>query len=115
MKILVHTFWLSPYRGSEFAVAWDYITTMSKYHELFVICGSSSYTLGDFSDLDRWLDNNTLENVTFLKIKPSQMSLVCNLAYKYHCRIIVFILPISNGKKRLIKLSRKALLLQTLI
>lgn len=51
MKILVHTFWLSPYRGSEFAVAWDYITTMSKYHELFVICGSSSYTLGDFTDL----------------------------------------------------------------
>lgn len=108
MKILVHTFWLSPYRGSEFAVAWDYITTMSKYHELFVICGSSSYTLGDFSDLDRWLDNNTFENVTFLKIKPSQMSLVCNLAYKYHLSYYSFYFAYKQWEKEAYKVITKS-------
>lgn len=31
------TYAVSPYRGSEYSVAWNYITFMSKYHDLTVL------------------------------------------------------------------------------
>lgn len=108
MKILVHTFWISPYRGSEFAVAWDYITAMSQNHELFVICGSSSYAVGDFTDLDRWLETNTLKNVTFLKIQPSRMTLFLNLAHKYGISTYSFYIAYKQWEKDVYKIIRSS-------
>ena len=61
MKIIIITYPVSPFRGSEYSVSWNYITEMSKYHELFVLYGTSGNGLGNVSELQEWLKNNELK------------------------------------------------------
>jgi glycosyltransferase involved in cell wall biosynthesis len=68
MTILVHTYWLSPNKGSEFSVAYNYVKQMSQKHKLFVIVGSCSYKFGDYSELE----NLKIQNVDFIFIKPNK-------------------------------------------
>ncbi len=72
MRILLLSFMVSPYRGSEFSVAWNYITEMSNQHEIFVIYGTSGdKTLEDFgntSEMQNWLKSNSIENVHFIDV-----------------------------------------------
>lgn len=60
--ILVLAFDISPYRGSEAAVAWNFITNMSHSCKLIVL------TVGENEELNNWLHNNVLENVTFHQV-----------------------------------------------
>lgn len=60
--ILVLAFDISPYRGSEAAVAWNFVTNMSHSCKLIVL------TVGENEELNNWLHNNVLENVTFHQV-----------------------------------------------
>ena len=51
MNILVHSFNISPKRGSEFSVSWNYVLQMSKLHHLYVVVGGTSHTIGDYTEL----------------------------------------------------------------
>lgn len=44
-NILVLSFAISPVKGSEYAVGWNYIRHMSKYHKLFVLYAELSENL----------------------------------------------------------------------
>ena len=44
--ILVLAYMLSPYKGSEFSVAWNYVTEMSKDNNLTVLYGISGKHMG---------------------------------------------------------------------
>lgn len=69
MKILLITYPVSPYRGSEFSVSWNYIVNMSRKHELFVLYGTSGNGLGNVSELQDWLRSHTLSNVHFIDVQ----------------------------------------------
>jgi glycosyltransferase involved in cell wall biosynthesis len=76
MNILVHTYWLSPSKGSEFSVAYNYVRQMSQKHKLYVIVGSCSYKFGDYSELE----NLKMQNVDFIFIKPNKfIGIIINL------------------------------------
>lgn len=85
MKIIVVTYPVSPYRGSEFAVSWNYIVNMSKYHELFVLYGTSGNGFGNVSELQDWLKSHELPNVHFIDVQVPKNSLSKFLAF---CRKI---------------------------
>lgn len=82
LNILVLAYMISPNRGSEYSVAWNYIIEMSKLHKLTILYGSSGDHLGDFEDLDEFLKNHTIENVTFHKIIPSKTAHILNFLNK---------------------------------
>ena len=88
MKILLITYPVSPYRGSEFSVSWNFIVNMSKEHELFVLYGTSGGGLGNVGELTDWLKNNRLDNVHFIDVQMPEnylsKILACfrNLNYK---------------------------------
>ena len=69
MKILLITYPVSPYRGSEFAVSWNYIVNMSRRHELFVLYGTSGGGFGNVGELREWLRSNRLDNVHFIDVQ----------------------------------------------
>ncbi len=73
MKILVFAFQLSPYKGSECAVAWDYITSMSKSHEIHVIYGSCEgfHDIGNTEAVEDYTKKHRLDNIIFIPFKPS--------------------------------------------
>ena len=46
MNILVLAAFISPTKGSEYSVAWNYVKHMSKYNNLTVVYGASGDVLG---------------------------------------------------------------------
>lgn len=66
--ILLLAYAVSPTKGSEYAVAWNFITQMSKSNRLLVLYGKSDRAMGNFKEMDEFLKTNTLENVTFIPV-----------------------------------------------
>lgn len=69
MRIAVITYPVSPYRGSEFAVSWNYIEQMSSKHELYVFYGTSGGNIGNVDELKEWLQTHRLANVHFVNVR----------------------------------------------
>jgi len=78
-KVLVLAYMVSPYRGSEYSVAWNFLTYMSKYCELTVLFGASGSHMGDVDDLQHYLTKNTVPGVNFIPVIPSQFANRLNL------------------------------------
>lgn len=50
LRVLVLAYMISPKRGSEFAVAWNYVQAMRSYCDLTVLYGSAGEHMGDVTD-----------------------------------------------------------------
>ena len=76
MNILVFAFQLHPAKGSECAVAWDYITSMSKFHKIHVIYGSCEgfHEIGNTIYMEEYAKENLIDNIKFIPFKPSFIS-----------------------------------------
>ena len=53
-NILVLAAFISPTKGSEYSVAWNYVKHMAKYNNLTVVYGASGDVLGDCSEMERY-------------------------------------------------------------
>jgi glycosyltransferase involved in cell wall biosynthesis len=70
-NILVLAYAISPFRGSEYSVSWNYIIHMSTKHNLYIFYGMSGDHMGDTLELETYLINNPLPNTTFIPVKPN--------------------------------------------
>ena len=75
MNVLIHTWWFSKYKGSEFSVAYNFVLEMSKYHKLYVIVESTSYALNDIKELESY----QFQNCQFITVKSN---MVMTIIYK---------------------------------
>ena len=66
IHILVLAYAISPTRGSEYSVAWNYVTRMSKYHKLTVLYGCSGSHIGDCKEMEKYIVEKRIPNVTCL-------------------------------------------------
>ncbi|MBM6662411.1 glycosyltransferase family 4 protein [Marseilla massiliensis] len=62
MTIAIITYDISPYRGSEASVSWNYVCNMRFYHKLIVLYGRGK------EEIEKYLQANELENVTFINV-----------------------------------------------
>jgi glycosyltransferase involved in cell wall biosynthesis len=74
LKILLLAYAVSPYRGSEYNVAWNHITQMAKKHEITVLYGSSGVHMGDDDDMQKFHQTQTLDNVKWHRVAPSTLA-----------------------------------------
>lgn len=72
--ILVFAYQISPFAGSEFAVAWDYVKNMSKTNKLTVLYGISEgwLEIGNVKKMREYLSVNELPNVDFVPVLPDE-------------------------------------------
>lgn len=89
-KILLLAFAISPTRGSEHSVAWNYVINMSKDNELVVLYGESGYHIGDLDEMDEYLKNNSVDNVRFIAIKPNRLTNIFNTLNKRNIFVYTF-------------------------
>lgn len=82
-NVLVLAYAVSPIRGSEFSVGWNYIKSMSQEHRLTVVYGASGDHLGDDTDLHNFLKENTIKNVKFLFVKANSLMNIANYLNKF--------------------------------
>ena len=72
-KILVLAYCVSPYQGSEFAVAWNYISYMSRHNSLTVLFGCSDNNLGETQTMDKYIQENFIPDVSFVAVKATPL------------------------------------------
>ena len=78
-RILVLAYAISPTRGSEYSVAWNYVTNMSKDNELIVLYGMSGNHMGDILELNLYIKDNPIQNVRFIAIHPNKIAQYLNI------------------------------------
>ena len=82
MHILVLAYAISPTRGSEYSVAWNYVTRMSKYHKLTVLYGCSGNHIGDCEEIERYATVKGIHNVDFSCVKSTKWVNILNWCNK---------------------------------
>lgn len=83
-NILVLAYQLSPTKGSEYSVAWNYVIRMSKYNKLTVIYGTSGNHLGDCSEMKEFVKNSNLPNIKFINVKPNKWTEILNWCNRHN-------------------------------
>ena len=82
--ILILAYQISPTKGSEYSVAWNYVTRMSKYNRLTVIYGVSGGHLGDCGEMKEYLKRNYFPNVKFICVSPNQKTNILNWCNRHN-------------------------------
>lgn len=106
-KILAMTYAVSPYRGSEYNVAWEWITHMSKYHDLTVLYGMSDNHMGDNETLTQWLKENPLPNVKFVYVKPNRWANLLNWPNRHDFFVYTFYFAYKEWQKCAYNIAKK--------
>lgn len=88
--ILVLAYMLSPYKGSEFSVAWNYVTEMSKDNDLTVLYGISGKHMGDCEEMDSYINNNPIPGVNLIAVKPNRLANILNYPNRHDIFVYTF-------------------------
>src|SRR5688572_14950586 len=79
-KVLVLAYMISPSRGSEYSVAWNFVTHMSAHCELTVLYGASGAHLGDTAELQHHVRSHPMPKVRFIAVPPTWPTRLLNTA-----------------------------------
>lgn len=69
--ILVLAYSISPVRGSEYAVGWNYVTHMAKRHKLIVLYGLAGDHMGDAGEITSY-EGSAAGDTEFVFVPPSR-------------------------------------------
>lgn len=101
---------ISPYRGSEYAVAWNYVMRMSKKNNLTVLYGTSDEHIGETDTIDNYLKEHTVKNVRFIAVQPNILTNLLNwpnrnglFVYTFYYAFAVWQRTAYNVAKEIIK------------
>lgn len=98
MNILLITYDISPYRGSEASVSWNYVINMMSTNKLFVLYGKGK------DEVQSYLLSNCLPNVEFINVPFIEakghglvMDIMYNLNYRrWHYQTYLHVLDLKN-------------------
>jgi glycosyltransferase involved in cell wall biosynthesis len=76
--ILVLAYSISPIRGSEYSVGWDYVRHMSKDNDLVVLYGLAGPHMGDFHEMEGVTPEQFGSAVTFVPVTPGFVARLLN-------------------------------------
>ncbi len=78
MNILLLSYQISPTRGSEYGVGWNFAINLSRHHSVFVLCGASGDHMGDTDEIRDYAENNTNSNLHIIPVRPSRLTELIN-------------------------------------
>lgn len=106
-KILVYAYAISPTRGSEYSVAWNYVTEMSKDNELVVLYGMSGAHMGDIAEMESYLKKKPIPNVRFIPVKPNKLANILNAPNRNGFLVYSFYLAYQIWQKQVYEIARE--------
>ena len=77
-NILVLAYMLSPTKGSEYSVAWNYVAHMSKNNKLTILYGVSGKHMGDCEEIESYGKENPGNNALFVPVYPDRVTNMLN-------------------------------------
>lgn len=112
-KVLILAYTISPYRGSEYSVAWNFVIEMSKFCELTVLFGASGSNMGDTIELEDYLTKHQLPNVNFVAVKPNYLANCFNALNRRGWLTYTFYFSFHLWHRQVYKVAKKLLLKQS--
>lgn len=89
-RILVMAYMLSPYKGSEFSVAWNYVTHMSKANDLTVLYGISGNHMGECRETEDYIDKHPIPGVELIPVYPNHWANLLNWPNRHDIFVYTF-------------------------
>lgn len=83
LRVLVLAYMVSPYRGSEYSVAWNHITHMAEVCDLTVLYGAAGPHMGDTAELEEHLQRHPVPHVRFIAVAPGGAAQWLNTANRH--------------------------------
>jgi glycosyltransferase involved in cell wall biosynthesis len=78
-RILLLAYSISPVRGSEYSVGWNYVKCMSKACDIMVLYGLAGPHMGDLEEIEDYLsENGEIAHVRFVPIRPNALARLLN-------------------------------------
>ncbi len=109
-NILVLCYQLSPTKGSEYSVAWNYVKNMSRNNRLTVIYGVSGQHMGDITEMQEYSRTHDMPNVRFVPILPNRLARCLNFlnvkgvfAYSFYLAYAVWHRQVFQTVKQLVR------------
>lgn len=106
-KILVMAYAISPSRGSEYAVAWNYVKHMSKENDLTVIYGMSDNHMGETYTLENYLQKHEMPHVRFIAVKPNKWTNLLNWPNRHNFLVYTFYYAFAFWHKQAYKRAKE--------
>lgn len=106
-KILVMAYMLSPYKGSEFSVAWNYVTYMSKTNDLTVLYGISGKHMGECEEMEEYIKNNPIQGVTLIPVYPNKWANLLNWPNRHDKFVYTFYFAYQVWHKQAYQIARQ--------
>jgi glycosyltransferase involved in cell wall biosynthesis len=106
-KILVYAYAISPTKGSEYSLAWDYVTEMSRDHELVVLYGMSGAHMGDTDEMESYLKVKPVPNVRFVAIKPNKLANILNIPNRHDFLVYSFYLAYQVWQRQVYPIAKE--------
>lgn len=104
--ILVLAYQISPTKGSEYSVAWNYVVQMSKYTHLTVLYGVSGKHMGDCDEMQEFAKIRGLPNVTFICVKPNKWTNTLNWCNRHNFLNYTFYFAYQAWQKQVYRVAR---------
>lgn len=76
---MVLAYSVSPVRGSEYSVGWNYIREMSRDHNLIVLYGVAGNHMGDLEEVESSPICQSLPNVEWIAVRPNWIANLLNV------------------------------------
>lgn len=106
-NILVLAYLLSPNRGSEYSVAWNYVTHMSKNNRLTVLYGASGDHMGDCKEMESYIKVNPNPNVRLIPVYPNKWANMLNYPNRHKLFVYTFYYAYNVWHRQAYKVARQ--------
>jgi glycosyltransferase involved in cell wall biosynthesis len=76
--ILLLAYQISPTKGSEYAVGWNFLINLAKNNKVFVLTGVSGDHMGDTKEIEEYFKDNPHPNINLIVVKPTRLANLIN-------------------------------------
>lgn len=106
-SILVLAYCISPIRGSEYSVGWNYVKEMSLSNDLVVLYGAAGNHMGDFTEIEESVLCQEMPNVQFVAVRPNLITNLLNAPNKKGILVYTFYFAYRLWHKQAYKAAKK--------
>ena len=72
--ILLLSYAISPTKGSEYAVGWNFLINLAKNNKVHVLSGLSGDHMGDTEEIEQYFKDNPHPNINLIAVKPTRLA-----------------------------------------
>ena len=72
-SILLLAYAISPTRGSEYAVGWNFTLNLAKNNKVYVLYGLSGEHMGDTEEVENYFKEYPHPNIRIYPVKPTML------------------------------------------